>query len=278
MSSKLISQEDIFNLICNKSDMDLYTKELISNSKAELKDVLKLYQNAYQARKTEALCETYPSVWRFLGDEKFFDLCNLYILKNTSKFYDIGEYGKLMPDFIQNLSSDSLSLDHSDFLFNLAKFEWIYLECFHEKIFLKQNFLEQSDWMAFFDQALKIQTPQRIKLLELEYDVYGAFKLQDTEIENIKDLDLKSLNQSLDTPNASYYLMYRPNKRVNIQKISEIEFKLLLGLKKPMRFDELSDFIEELLNTRTQAFKSLQSKEEIIQKLFLFLSQIPFRA
>jgi hypothetical protein len=48
---------------------------------------LEVYRRGYRARLTEQLGETYPSVWRVVADDDFFELCRAYIAAHPSASY-----------------------------------------------------------------------------------------------------------------------------------------------------------------------------------------------
>ncbi|TGK12863.1 DUF2063 domain-containing protein [Leptospira fletcheri] len=86
---------------------------------------LNVYSLGYGARLTEALGETYETVWRVLGDETFFEACQEFIKRNDSKSYNLSDYGKEFPSFL------GASFPEIPFVRELAEFERIIAFLFH---------------------------------------------------------------------------------------------------------------------------------------------------
>ena len=131
-----------------------------------------VYREDYFLRLTEALGGTFETVWCVLGDEEFHYHCRTFISENPSKDFDLGKYGK---EFI-NYLNDHLSEDY-EFLPDLALFEWIFWELFHQE---KNHNFEMKD----------------IHLFENNVDYYTLWKNRENteffENTNIEDLLVKS--------------------------------------------------------------------------------------
>lgn len=86
-----------------------------------------VYQRGYIARLTEALGDTYESIWRVLGDELFFDVCRKFIAGNPSQSYNLSDYSVKFIDF---LISHPVA-EEFPFLPDLAHLGWLHKEVFH---------------------------------------------------------------------------------------------------------------------------------------------------
>ena len=87
-----------------------------------------VYRRGYPARLTSALGETYETVWALLGDAEFFRLCAVFIDSQTSRSHNLGDYGEHFVSFLQN----HVPQERAELLVELAHFEWLFRECFHE--------------------------------------------------------------------------------------------------------------------------------------------------
>jgi hypothetical protein len=87
---------------------------------------LAVYRSGYFARLTEQLGETYATVWRVLGDESFFAVCERYIAAHASTSYNLSDYGRDFAAFL-----DALPEPPAPFLGELARFELAFHDLFH---------------------------------------------------------------------------------------------------------------------------------------------------
>ncbi len=88
-----------------------------------------VYRRSYPARMTEALGETFERVWRVLGDDDFFATCAAYVPTKRSSSYNLSDYGRDFPEFLETRPE----LAHAPFLGDLARLEWAFKELFHSK-------------------------------------------------------------------------------------------------------------------------------------------------
>jgi len=88
---------------------------------------LAVYRSGYLARLSEQLGETWPSVWRVLGDDTFFALCRSYIAGHPSTSYNLSDYGRDFPAFLES-APEAVEVP---FLAELARFELVFHDLFH---------------------------------------------------------------------------------------------------------------------------------------------------
>ena len=80
-----------------------------------------LYQDGYVLRLIEALGDSFTTVEKFLGSERFAAIAENYILNHPSRHYSIREYGESFPKFLATIDS----LGNRSFIAELAEFEWM---------------------------------------------------------------------------------------------------------------------------------------------------------
>jgi len=89
-------------------------------------EAVEVYRNAYPARMTEALGETFEACWRMLGDEDFLEACKVYARSVPSQSHNLSDYGSSFPEFLLNRFRS-----HAPFIGDLGCLEWSFKELFH---------------------------------------------------------------------------------------------------------------------------------------------------
>jgi hypothetical protein len=87
---------------------------------------VKIYRNAYRVRLLDALKDTYPVLFRILGDEVFESLGNAFIDAHPSVHRSIRWYGRELSDF----SAQAPPYAEQPILAEIARFEWTLSEVF----------------------------------------------------------------------------------------------------------------------------------------------------
>lgn len=196
-------QKEFFTQVvdCCKATPDLVGARQLSPANA-----LRIYQEAYPARLHEALAEKYKGVWTVLGDEKFHNLCAEYIRHNKSQTYNLENYGKEWPEFLQQKK------DIFPFLTELATFEKIFHQIFHcqtEEV-LKQNRYDHVTESSSFQFVSYLQLPV------FHYNIYGIW--QATK---------KGVQPSQIMEKTEYVLFSKERDRVLVKVIDPLLFHLL---------------------------------------------------
>jgi len=129
-----------------------------------------VYRNGYLARLTEQLGETWPSVWRVLGDDDFFTLCEAYIATRPSVSYNLSDYGRGFPDFLATTHHAS----DFPFLAELARFELLFHDLFHAPSHASVNAAELA---ALGDlTGVRMTFGSAVRLVACERAVYDVFR------------------------------------------------------------------------------------------------------
>jgi hypothetical protein len=87
---------------------------------------LKVYRNAYRVRLLGALEDTYPVLFKILGDEMFENLGHAFIDAHPSVHRSIRWYGRELSDF----SAHTPPFAEQPILAEIARFEWTLSEVF----------------------------------------------------------------------------------------------------------------------------------------------------
>lgn len=88
-----------------------------------------VYRTGYIARLTEALGETYETIWKFLGDDGFFAVAKSFIEQTPSTDPNLSNYGRQFPQF---LTSQTTLMDYG-YIRDLAFLDWTRSWLFHQK-------------------------------------------------------------------------------------------------------------------------------------------------
>ena len=137
---------------------------------------LAVYRSGYVARLTEQLGETWPSVWRVLGDDDFFVLCEAYIDAHPSTSYNLSDYGRDFPAFLETVPQAV----QVPLLAELARFELLVHDLFHAPAHAS---VDSATLASIGDlSGVKLRLGSTVRLLACERAVYDVFRHRnDTE-------------------------------------------------------------------------------------------------
>lgn len=140
-----------------------------------------IYRNAYRYRLLEALAESYPAVHTLLGDERFDELGQAYILARPSRYRSIRWFGDGLGDFLDQ---------HPAFkdwpvVAEMARFEWTLRAAFdaadRDALGLEQlRALQPEAWVG-----LGLEFHPSLQLLDLRWNVprlWGAIDADEPPI------------------------------------------------------------------------------------------------
>jgi hypothetical protein len=86
-----------------------------------------VYRNNIMSSLTEALRESFPAVYRLLGEEYFRALAPIYIAQQPPTSPVLLEYGATFPEFLARFEP----LASFPYLCDVARVEWAWLEAYH---------------------------------------------------------------------------------------------------------------------------------------------------
>src|SRR6476619_4133535 len=94
-----LKYQQFYNYIAGHSEVPM---GYIPGGHLSEKEAFEVYALGYKARLTESLGETYESIWKFAGDQIFFEVCEDYISRQSSISYNLNDYGFTFPDFLKS--------------------------------------------------------------------------------------------------------------------------------------------------------------------------------
>ncbi len=143
-------------------------------------EAIGVYRDAYPARLTEALGETYEACWRVMGDEEFFAAARDFIARAPSRSYNLSDYGESFPEFLEARPQ----AQGAPFLGDLARLEWAFLRLFHARA---QEGLEPAALAAAAGPQSILRLGAACVLLSFKHSIYGIWKrdrADDTPLES----------------------------------------------------------------------------------------------
>lgn len=119
-------QKSFLKTIDGENNLWLKT-HIIPGGSLSIEQSIDVYRGDYVARLSEAIGESFESIWFVLGDEDFFKLSHDYIKNNPSQVRDLGSYGTNLPEYIVSTSYQ----EEFPFLSELARYEQTFWRFFH---------------------------------------------------------------------------------------------------------------------------------------------------
>ena len=92
---------------------------VLPSASLEVLERVGLYQGMYLIRMGEALEFDYPTLRKYLGEERFAELVKAYVAVHPSRSYTLNRLGDALPEFIKSWSTT----DDAGFLHDLARLE-----------------------------------------------------------------------------------------------------------------------------------------------------------
>lgn len=186
--------------------------------------VINVYRGDYDARMMEALGKSFETTWLLMGDEDFFEAGKSYIKNNPSHVKNLSAYGDSFPDFLATLDLD-------EDIVRMAQYERAFWRLFHTP-----------------PKNAGVITPENLETLE--------FHLEETLYLSHSNLRLNDLWTVRENPPAGmslddymgeeYLALYRSNEKVQVKKLSAIQFEVFTLLtiykKIPAVFEALEHY------------------------------------
>ncbi len=203
-----------------------------------------VYRTGHIVRLTEALGETFEAVWWVAGDDHYFRLAKKYLLTHPSTSYNLSDFGKTFPDFLEKEQPFS----DLPFIDDLARFEWLFKEVFHLS---PHSALSTDDFQQHeVSGTTHLTFGPSIRFFHSRYSVYEIWKMRGTEQASLPQEDW-------DTP--QWLLCYKHEQQVYIKHVSEPEYLLLRHLHSGQN-------IEDALTQTVQDYPDLTTT--IVSDLF----------
>ncbi len=189
--------------------------DVIKPAKASKQSLISIYQNNLFCVLTNALRITFKDVYEFLGEKKFNEIAHEFIKNHRSQSGNLDDYGADFPEFLEKV--------HGDFLRDLSFVNWL-----EQESYLKENEI-------IFDVEALQNIPQE-KLFDLK------FKLSCTcfFIESKYNLFGKK-NREKPGKNSYFFVIFRQNNEIKVEKITKKEFQFLSGAKQGLTLFQIYD-------------------------------------
>jgi hypothetical protein len=192
---------------------------------------LSIYRNNQTMGLTRALGDTYRVCYKLVGRRSFELLARHYIRDNPSYSTNLNDYGALFPEFILNFEPAKVL----NYLSDVAKLEWLS----HEVII-------GQDEVDFCWQDLSTIPPHqqgdicfyRSLVSRLQYSPYPVDRIFEVNQADYVEVDNSSIVQ-LDDP--VYLYIGREGYDLKIQRLDELEWKILESLSKDLTLSRLAN-------------------------------------
>lgn len=191
-----------------------------------ISEAFDVYRKGYVARLTEALGETYETLWKFLGDDGFFQLAEKYIKENPSQDPNLSNYGIQFPKFISRQSD----LAEYGYLKELAFLDWTRAWLFHQKT---EKGLRQNDLAQSLNEKSKVQLVNSFLWLKSAFPLFSLWK---------------AIHQELDPPDFSKnenVLLYKKDDQVYLIAATNGQIAILENLRSGKSLEEAIEAGEE---------------------------------
>ncbi len=99
--------------------------KIVPGGKLTAKQAIRVYQQGYKVRLTDAIAANFEALWYALGDKKFFRLCEDYRATHPSTTYNLNSYGDKLAAFVAK------KFAKLPYLYHLARFEWLLFKVFN---------------------------------------------------------------------------------------------------------------------------------------------------
>lgn len=206
---------DLFtNAIRNNKN---YPENLISKikdgPKLSAKRAFEVYQEDYQARLSEALKNTYQAIHNIIGDEDFYNLSQDYINIYPSSYSDLDDYGNYLFEFLKTHPINNEYI----FLSELAHFEWMFKEIFHQPQKLGLSPSELLIEMSV--SSNKFQLISTLKTLKYSHLITKLYSLKNDEYD-------------IDYQEEEFILMFKKDVMVKTLNLSKSQWQIVHFLHK----------------------------------------------
>lgn len=215
MNLKMWQEHFVHSLITNSKNEEL-EKLIIPAGSLTREDALNVYRQDYQARMKEALASNYEATWLVLGDEEFFSLSEEYISKHPSSYDNLTNYGDLFPQFLRTFSQEASEM---------AEFEKAFWKYFHaeDRPSIKLN------------SEIVIQA--KFNLSEITF-IASEIRL---DLLWSKRLEKENILQKDNLYEESFYALYKREDKVEIAKLTKLEYEVLQELSICLQISCLSE-------------------------------------
>ncbi len=179
---------------------------------------LELYHRQYWFRILDSLAEDFPVLRKMAGDEMFWQLIEVYLLKRPSQSFTLRHLGEAFQEFIE--TSELLDATQQQWFGSVARIEYAFMECFEAA----QSALPVEDDLT--EGVIELQN--YVKLLKLPVEADLCWEWPDFS------------SASALEPQAIDVAVWREaSGRSRYERIEAEEVPLLVRLQNGIRLDDL---------------------------------------
>lgn len=208
-----------------------YLEFVFSSSSSEKIDRFDIYAEGYFSRILDYMRETFFKTRKAVGDETFTLLVAEYLKAFPSKYTSIDEVGCDFTNFITEF--DAIKLD--EWIFDLARFEWSWIESFYAEDVKVQNGW-QDELAKNPNSSLLVHSS--VRLVRSDWPLHQLIQLLDSD-------EGKVLGDFSEKSNCAM-IIYRANDEIHYEEISLSCFQILEKLKNGNSLNESLNQIQNI--------------------------------
>ena len=183
-----------------------------------------MYRIGYVARLTEQLGETFSAVWRLLGDEDFFTLCESFLRSHPSTSYNLSDYGRDFPGFLAAAEGPG-HVAIRPLLAELAGFELLFHDLFHAR---SHEAVDAATLAALDDlDGVRFSLGSTVRLVSCRHAVYDVFRHRND-----------SQAPDLDFERSQLVLLFKQEAEVMARELDAGTLAALEGLRDSLTVEE----------------------------------------
>ena len=223
---------------------DAEFNDLFNPYHINLETRLHVYRNSVLEKLTGVLALTYPTVQELVGEEFFFQVARLYVRQNPPAQGCVNLYGETFPEFLASLKETKTL----PYLHDVARYDWLFNAAYYADDDSALDPLELQNLNANDFPNLKLSLRISAHLIESGYPL--------TRIREFCGNDNKAPDETLNLDSTTQRLLvFRPDLKVKVVEMNELEFKLLKALRDRRTISEaLEPLIEANPNFNFQDF------------------------
>jgi len=192
---------------------------------------LAIYRNNVLSNLRGALRDSYPVIFKLLGETFFNGVATEYARAHPSRSGDLHDFGGEFADFLQSAELRAKRVDLPAYLPDMARLEWAWDQAFHAQDSYPDPAALLSRLQSFPPQdyaRLRFQINPSVALLNSDYpilDIWQAHQLTDNEL----DQAIESIDP--DSGGARLLVKREPDFLVSIAVLGAGEFAFLCAAK-----------------------------------------------
>jgi hypothetical protein len=228
----------------------------VAAGKLTVEKAFEVYQKAYVARLSEALGESFETVWKYLGDEDFFEVCEVFIRQHPSTEWDLNAFGKEFPEFLRPLAVQN----EVPFLHDLAIIDLNFNCLFHQKESPPTMKTEELSSLIANDPTLPVKIAEHRLFFESKYPVYDLW------------LAIKDDQPWPEQQGSQTVLLYKKNDQVFLKRVEPLERELIDAIGEQGSVAKGIEVWQKLNSVNASDLDLVETTKGIIQ--FLLVSSL----